>query len=170
MTDLGNKTDEEFKSLLEKEYGWIFEEIVWGKKVPKTKPEYVEQSEQQLQRLRDFLLHTYIINDGFDKDHNARVQHRRQLEEKYPGIGTWIYNHNKLGGNNMLGTNFDMDITMQHLKKKFPEKHKELSTIFNPSVYFPDAPIYNSMDFAQKVVLARKIDNAVYNFLVALSK
>ena len=111
----------------------------------------------------------YIIKDPFNNDHSSQIKFIRCFEGEYQ---TNLYSRrSKMKGNNNLGVILCVDMIMDRLKRKNPEKSETLRGLFTSDTYDGmNSNNYNRISFEEKVMVVRKINDTIYKFLEELSR
>ena len=129
-------------------------------------PQYVNGFGWEKYYLCRHLLDTMVIRDQFDKDHEARrefiVAHK---------LNGFLQRRSKLRLNNLAVALTIMRQMREHIQNTFPGVGKKLVAIWPTEAQNAiDSRPYKDMTFDQKVATARKVDEAVYQFLEVLAK
>lgn len=156
-------SDDDIRRELQETHGWTFEPPKYSE-TPTPRSEYVERCRDEVLRLRNHLVATYIIRDNFGNDHVAR---RKFLTEN--GFSTFQKKYNKLKGNNILGVILTMEDVIEKLRKSFPEASGRLDAIFDEETV-SKVGSYNDRTQEEKIAFAKEIDEMVFKFLEALSQ
>ncbi len=169
MTDspLELRTNEDYARFLRENYGWQIQEP-WFSTVPEPEERFVGSHTEEVSSIREALLSTYVIQDSYGKDHTARREFRKQLEQEQPALAKWISAHDKLRGRKVIGTLYNMDLLLSPLKQKDTSLWALLTEIFTPEVGRPSGQ-YHEMEFDEKVEYARVVEDAAYRFLAAMT-
>lgn len=162
-----NPSIEQLKHILENCWWW-FEKWKYDQ-LPAVKSEYLERSWIDIARLIDQVLHTWIIRDIFDSDHNARRNFYQQ-NEFWKKLSPFKRQYSKLSGNNLLICIYSIDDLLRYIKRKFSEKYKECLELQEKfAQLWAELWTYNWMTFEEKSIFAKKIDDAIFNFFEILS-
>ncbi len=173
---LEEKTDDEIKRILEVEYGFEFEGPLHDEApVPKAKYvlKYGQETNPLVDKIRSYLLETYIIKDPFGTDHSARRDFITRFTAEYPT--SFFERRSKLRGNQNVSVLTSANLVGDDVRRINPKAYRRLKEIFPPGRgVFSDEIYncinrYNEMDFDEKVAFVKKLDMAAYQFLKALS-
>ena len=170
---LEERTDEEIKRILEQERGFEFQGPLQSE-VPIPKVEYVGEGNEDVDRIRSYLLDMYIIKDSFGSDHDARRDFTTRFGREYKT--SFFSRISKLKVNNNLSVLTCAKTIGNTVKRRVPHRYEQLKDIFplNNGIFsdeiYSGIDRYNEMNFDEKVAFVKKLDSAAYKFLEALSK
>jgi len=95
----------------------------------------------------------------------------REIGKQNPDLNNWINTHSKLKRNILFDATISIEEIIEGVRKIDLAMYDALKTAFTPEVYRP-VPLftYNGLNLADKINVARRIDEAGYSLLSALSK
>ncbi len=157
--------------LCQDKYGWEIRDSAY-KEVPEPQDKYVFKRSigRDFATLRNYLVDTYIVNDGFGIDHSARRIFKRSTDgdQDKGKIISWLDKHSKLRGNKLFICISLLGFIKDDLESKGLFKMPEdLSTDF--SLLVSEVASYNEMDFKDKIKFVNKLDEIIFKLLTLLS-
>lgn len=158
--------DNESKQFCENVLGYKCEEPPYSK-TPFPLPDYIPTDHLRLlaERLQKSLTKAFYIHDRFGKNHYSR----REENKKHPRIYPFIREHSKLRRAHSRNRFEAMIHITNFVEINFPDKHKQLTEIFDKESYRTKLDEYNEMEVEDKIAFVKHIDTVIYKFLEALS-
>ncbi len=140
--------------------------------VPELQDKYVFTGgiRRDFDRLRNYLLDTYVVRDSFGIDHSARRIFKNSMDgdDEKGKIMSWLAEHSKLRGNNIFVCIASMGFIQEDLKTKdlFKMPTDWLKDFSQLEV---DGADYNKMSFENKIKFVNRLDKIILKLFTLLS-